>query len=473
MWLKKKKKRDLFEQIINSAIEIFLSYDDDKRILMMNESARKELMYTDNDIGTSVSRLFQNEDMSEITYDGIIRQMMIYRSNQTCFRAQVKAIKTDSQISPYVLMIRNISDQYALEKAAEIARKETEATAKVKTEFVANVTHELRTPVNGILGNTNILLENETDPKKIGLLNTISKSCGAMNELINGILDFSKLDAGKFTLENRKFNFRNMIDYVKSTHMPKITEKGLKFFVTISPDIPEFVIGDELRISQILNNLLSNACKFTNVGKISLEALMTAQEKNRIELFFIVLDTGIGIAKSDEDKLFKSFSQVDASVSRKYGGTGLGLNISKQLVDLMGGHITIDSELNKGTMFSFSIWVETPEEETAEVKLPVDNNYAKNIHEALGADDEIEKAYIYGSEENRKELDEHMSKLILCLEMENWEKAENFSNSIKQLTIQAPKDIKVAALRMKMAVQKADYDRSVDEYNTLKELCEL
>ena len=467
------EKRDLFEQIINSAIEIFLSYDDDKRILMMNESARKELMYTDNDIGTYVSRLFQNEDMSEITYDGIIRQMMIYRSNQTCFRAQVKAIKTDSQISPYVLMIRNISDQYALEKAAEIARKETEATAKVKTEFVANVTHELRTPVNGILGNTNILLENETDPKKIGLLNTISKSCGAMNELINGILDFSKLDAGKFTLENRKFNFRNMIDYVKSTHMPKITEKGLKFFVTISPDIPEFVIGDELRISQILNNLLSNACKFTNVGKISLEALMTAQEKNRIELFFIVLDTGIGIAKSDEDKLFKSFSQVDASVSRKYGGTGLGLNISKQLVDLMGGHITIDSELNKGTMFSFSIWVETPEEETAEVKLPVDNNYAKNIHEALGADDEIEKAYIYGSEENRKELDEHMSKLILCLEMENWEKAENFSNSIKQLTIQAPKDIKVAALRMKMAVQKADYDRSVDEYNTLKELCEL
>ncbi|MEE1033065.1 MAG: ATP-binding protein [Agathobacter sp.] len=467
------EKRDLFEQIINSAIEIFLSYDDDKRILMMNESARKELMYTDNDIGTSVSRLFQNEDMSEITYDGIIRQMMIYRSNQTCFRAQVKAIKTDSQISPHVLMIRNISDQYALEKAAEIARKETEATAKVKTEFVANVTHELRTPVNGILGNTNILLENEADPKKIGLLNTISKSCGAMNELINGILDFSKLDAGKFTLENRKFNFRNMIDYVKSTHMPKITEKGLKFFVTISPDIPEFVIGDELRISQILNNLLSNACKFTNVGKISLEALMTAQEKNRIELFFIVLDTGIGIAKSDEDKLFKSFSQVDASVSRKYGGTGLGLNISKQLVDLMGGHITVDSELNKGTMFSFSIWVETPEEETAEVKLPVDNNYAKNIHEALGADDEIEKAYIYGSEENRKELDEHMSKLILCLEMENWEKAENFSNSIKQLTIQAPKDIKVAALRMKMAVQKADYDRSVDEYNTLKELCEL
>lgn len=467
------EKRDLFEQIINSAIEIFLSYDDDKRILMMNESARKELMYTDNDIGTSVSRLFQNEDMSEITYDGIIRQMMIYRSNQTCFRAQVKAIKTDSQISPHVLMIRNISDQYALEKAAEIARKETEATAKVKTEFVANVTHELRTPVNGILGNTNILLENEADPKKIGLLNTISKSCGAMNELINGILDFSKLDAGKFTLENRKFNFRNMIDYVKSTHMPKITEKGLKFFVTISPDIPEFVIGDELRISQILNNLLSNACKFTNVGKISLEALMTAQEKNRIELFFIVLDTGIGIAKSDEDKLFKSFSQVDASVSRKYGGTGLGLNISKQLVDLMGGHITVDSELNKGTMFSFSIWVETPEEETAEVKFQVDNNYAKNIHEALGADDEIEKAYIYGSEENRKELDEHMSKLILCLEMENWEKAENFSNSIKQLTIQAPKDIKVAALRMKMAVQKADYDRSVDEYNTLKELCEL
>ena len=198
---------------------------------------------------------------------------------------------------------------------------------------------------------------------------------------------------------------------------------------------------------------------------------MTAKEKNRIELFFIVLDTGIGIAKSDMDKLFKSFSQVDASVSRRYGGTGLGLNIAKQLVDLMGGHITVDSEPNKGTMFSFSIWVESADEEN-DIKL-TENKYAKNIREAFETDEELSKAYEYGSKDNISEMKTHMSKLILCLEMDNWEKAEMFADSIKRLTSQAPKDIKVLALKLKMAVQKADYDQSVEKYNELKKICDL
>ena len=198
---------------------------------------------------------------------------------------------------------------------------------------------------------------------------------------------------------------------------------------------------------------------------------MTAKEKNRIELFFIVLDTGIGIAKSDMDKLFKSFSQVDASVSRRYGGTGLGLNIAKQLVDLMGGHITVDSEPNKGTMFSFSIWVESVDEEN-DIKL-TENKYAKNIREAFETDEELSKTYEYGSKDNISEMKTHMSKLILCLEMDNWEKAEMFADSIKRLTSQAPKDIKVLALKLKMAVQKADYDQSVEKYNELKKICDL
>ncbi len=465
------ENKDVFELIIDNAIEIFLAFDNDNCICKINEMAKKELQLDDNAIGTSIVFIFQNGDISELIFDGVAREMMIYRKNQTCFRALVKAIKTDSDISPYVLMIRNISDQYALEKAAETAKMEVAANEQVKTEFVANVTHELRTPVNGILGNINILLENETDSGKIDALNTIKRSCNAMNELINGILDFSKLNAGKFTLEKRKFNFRKMVDFVKSTHMPRITEKGLEFFVTISPEIPEAVIGDELRITQILNNLLSNACKFTHVGKISLEILMTAKEKNRIELFFIVLDTGIGIAKTDMDKLFKSFSQVDASVSRRYGGTGLGLNIAKQLVDLMGGHITVDSEPNKGTMFSFSIWVESVDEESG-IKL-TENKYAKNIREAFETDEELSKTYEYGSKDNISEMKTHMSKLILCLEMDNWEKAEMFADSIKRLTSQAPKDIKVLALKLKMAVQKADYDQSVEKYNELKKICDL
>jgi len=161
-----------------------------------------------------------------------------------------------------------------------------------------------------------------------------------MNILINNILDFSKLEAGKFVLEPRKFNFRNMIDYVKGNHSNRIVEKGLDFSITVSPDIQECIVGDELRIVQILNNLLSNAYKFTSVGAIHVEIVKTAQIEKKVEIFFMVMDTGIGIAKADQDKLFQSFTQVDASISRKYGGTGLGLNITKQLVELMGGTVS-------------------------------------------------------------------------------------------------------------------------------------
>ena len=291
-----------------------------------------------------------------------------------------------------------------------------------------------------------------------------------MNNLINNILDFSKLEAGKFTLEQRRFEFRSMIDYVRSTHMPKITEKGLKFFVTVSPEIPEYVIGDELRIGQVLNNLLSNACKFTHVGKVSLEVLKTAQNGNRVELFFMVIDTGIGIAKADIDKLFKSFSQVDASVSRKYGGTGLGLNISSQLVELMGGNISVDSEVNKGTMFSFSIWVELPEEEVEESMSHVDTYVAKSLSDTLKEDSESSNMLAFGTKENMEELKKQLSKIVLCIEMENWEKAESFTDSIKHLTVEAPKEMRTATLKLKMAVQKSDYDKAIAAYDAVMEL---
>ncbi len=471
------KSKDLFEKIIDNALELFVAHDKQGQVLMANYQARQELGFGEELLQQNITEIFpattsmvESTLSDELIYDGVEREMMVYRKNRTCFRALVKAIQTEEAISPYVIMITNIADKFSLEKKIEQVKSEAEDASKIKSEFVANVTHELRTPVNGILGNTRILLEKEQDAERLRILHTIERGCNEMNNLINSILDFSKLEAGKFTLENRKFEFRNMIDYVRNTHMPKITEKGLKFFVTISPEIPEFIIGDELRIGQILNNLLSNACKFTHVGRVSLEVLKTAQDKNRIELVFMVVDTGIGIDKSDSDKLFKSFSQVDASVSRKYGGTGLGLNISKQLVELMGGNITVDSEKNKGTMFSFSIWVEIPEEEVEKTLGHIDTyqpgSFSDAIANAAGEDD----VKTFGTEENLKEIKSQLSKIILCVEMDNWEKAEAFGESIKQLTSDAPKEIKTTALRLKMAVQKADYDKTTDAYEKLKEL---
>ena len=394
--------------------------------------------------------------------------MTAYRKNRTCFPVRTRMLRWEGNPGTYICMAYDISKVKFLEKKAVNAGTEAEAAEKVKSEFVANVTHELRTPVNGILGNARELMSIETEEKKLRLLRLVERGCNDMHAIINNILDFSKLEAGKFILEPRKFNLRNMMDYVKSNHINKITEKGLEFFVTISPEVPEYIIGDELRIVQILNNLISNACKFTMVGKIVVEVVKTAQIDNRIELFFLVIDTGIGIDKADVDKLFKSFSQVDASISRKFGGTGLGLNICKQLVELMDGNIRVESEPGRGSMFCFHIWVEVPQEEMEHQKEVTENNAPQNILQSLSDIEKNQDIWEYGKAENREEIRKKMSKLILSVEMENWEKAEMFAETIKQLTKDAPGEVKSAALRLKMAVQKGDYEKVTTAFETLQ-----
>ncbi len=276
-------------------------------------------------------------------------------------------------------------------------------------------------------------------------------------------------------LENRRFHFRNMIDYVRGNHQNRMTEKGLEFFVTVSPKIPEYIIGDELKIVQILNNLLSNAQKFTHVGNVSVEIIETAQVKNSIELYFLVMDTGIGIKKEDFDKLFQSFSQVDASITRKYGGTGLGLNITRQFVEMMGGSISVESEVNKGTTFTFSIWVTIDEDKDSDPIAPESHpdRKAGELPDAVlelkeKKESKVEGFRIYGSPENKEILGKTLSKLILCIEMENWEKAEDFMETIRQLTEEAPREVTRGVLRLKMAVQKANYEKAIKGLEELK-----
>lgn len=464
---------EFFQLALEHVIELVLSFGEDGKIKYANQSAKEKLEYGDELIGKNFHELLPIELTNQAEDFGKLLQLlkakeeiMIYRKNQICFPVQLKLVQLTGMPIEYLFMGIDTTNKLRLTKKARQAGEEAEAAQKVKNEFVANVTHELRTPVNGILGNTRELLESVCDEKHIQKLHLIERGCKDMNALINNILDFSKLDAGKFALEKRKFNFREMLDYVKANHRGKIIEKGLEFFVTVSPDIPEYIVGDELRIVQILNNLLSNACKFTSVGKISLEVIKTAQEGNRMELFFLVLDTGIGIDKEGQDKLFKSFSQVDASISRRFGGTGLGLNISKQLVEMMDGKIRVQSELHKGTMFSFYIWVEFPEEDAKESeKEPIKRiNYPMSMETAFGEGQLRE----FGAKENEAELKKKMSKLILSLDMDNWEKAEMFMVSIKELTESAPQEIKSKVLRLKMAVQKGDYEKAVAAYEVLE-----
>lgn len=465
---------------VGDALEMILIFDSNGTISYANKTAMTRLEFGDELCGTSIGKIFPAAFQcsvdgfeTEYVFGEEVQNLVAYRKNLTCFPVEARILQSERDAEKYICMANDVLEKEYLNREMEQVRLEAEEAMKVKSEFVANVTHELRTPVNGILGNVQELLEKEFDEKTKSSLQLIERCCGDMNKIINNILDFSKLEAGKFTLEYRQFDFRNMMDYVKGNHKNKITEKGLEFFVTISPQIPEHIIGDELRIVQVLNNLLSNAQKFTALGKITVEVLKTAQVNDRIELFFIVKDTGIGIEPEDKEKLFQSFSQVDASISRKYGGTGLGLNICKQLVEMMGGRIEVESEKNKGSIFSFSIWVGIDEEEMipalADDKLSMLASMPLTIMTGE-EDNKQDDVRIYGTHANLENLEKTLSKLILCVEMENWEKAEMFMETIRQLTGDAPQEVKRVVLRLKMAIQKANYEKITAEFGTLKQL---
>lgn len=467
---------------IEEALEMVLVFDQEGIISYANAAARKKLEYGGGrgqedslcgrhlrDIFPSVLRDVRQGEEGRLVPSGIQCNLVAYRKNHTCFPVEAKIV--ENRPGTYICMANDILEREHLGREISHVREEAQQAAKAKSEFVANVTHELRTPVNGILGNIRELMDNGADPRTMKALQLIERCCGDMNKIINNILDFSKLDAGKFTLEPRRFHLRNMLDYVKAQHMGRLTEKGLDFFVTVSPRVPEYVVGDELRIVQVLNNLLSNALKFTAVGEIALQVFSTARVDDKIELFFIVADTGIGIGEEDMDKLFKSFSQVDASISRKYGGTGLGLSICRQLVELMDGRIEAESEKNKGSTFSFSVWVGACGEEDDKAQ-PPDDISALFRHTAGREEEEADDARIYGTPKNREALKRNLSKLILCVEMENWEKAEMFMETARQLAEGAPPEIRRAVLRLKMAIQKEDYEKAAAGHEELNRLVE-
>lgn len=226
-----------------------------------------------------------------------------------------------------------------------------EETAKLKSEFLANMSHEIRTPMNGIIGMSYLTLQTHLDDKQRNFIEKIDNSAKTLLGIINNILDLSKIEAGKLSLEKIDFKLPELINHSVDLLRFKMEEKQIKLSIHYEKDLPELFHGDSLRISQILNNLLSNAVKFTSEGEINL--YVKKVHHNRYQ--FKIRDTGIGLSKEEQKNLFKSFSQADGSTSRKYGGTGLGLAISKQLVEMMNGKIWLDSTLNRGSSFFFEI----------------------------------------------------------------------------------------------------------------------
>ena len=226
---------------------------------------------------------------------------------------------------------------------------------KVKEDFLANMSHEIRTPMNAVLGFTSLLAESGLDESQLKMVNTIKSAGIGLLNILNDILDFSKIESGKLNIEQVDFDIMNNIDPIIVLMGSKAKEKGLKLLVMRDSEVPQMVNGDPTRLNQVLMNLIGNAIKFTQDGEISLSIKVLDQGSQNVTLRFSVSDTGIGIAEEHLNTIFESFTQAEKYTTRKFGGTGLGLSISQSLIELQGGKLMVESELGKGSTFSFDL----------------------------------------------------------------------------------------------------------------------
>jgi len=234
------------------------------------------------------------------------------------------------------------------------ARNEAEEATKAKSEFLANMSHEIRTPMNAIMGMAHLALKTDLTAKQYDYLKKVDISAKSLLGIINDILDFSKIEAGKMDMESVDFQLEDTLENISTLVGIKTQEKGLELLFKTDPAVPRALVGDPLRLGQILINISNNAVKFTDSGEIVVATELVKQDQAQATLKFSVRDTGIGMTAEQTAKLFQPFAQADSSTTRKYGGTGLGLTISKRLTEMMGGKIWVESQAGQGSTFSFT-----------------------------------------------------------------------------------------------------------------------
>jgi signal transduction histidine kinase/FixJ family two-component response regulator/HPt (histidine-containing phosphotransfer) domain-containing protein len=250
------------------------------------------------------------------------------------------------------VLYRSYRQKQRSNKELAISKARAEQSEQYKQQFLANMSHEIRSPMNAVLGMTRLVLDTPLEPKQRAYLETVEKSSGTLLHIIDDILDLSKVEAGKIELEQISFSIRDVAQQIRELLQEKAAEKNIAFIVNIQPNVPEMLIGDPTRLTQVLLNLTNNAIKFTEQGSVALDIGMAPDGQN---IKFTITDTGIGIPRDKLDSIFESFTQAYSSDRRIYGGTGLGLTISKQFVELMGGTLLVTSEEGKGSVFSFNL----------------------------------------------------------------------------------------------------------------------
>ena len=263
--------------------------------------------------------------------------------------------ESDGKIKKIIGTVQDVTKWKTVESELRKNKILAEESMKVKEQFLANMSHEIRTPMNGIIGLSSLMLNSELNQEQREYVSAIKASGDNLLVIINDILDFSKLESGKMTFEKASFNLKETIKFILDILRPKAIQKGILLESIVDSSLPEFIVGDSVRLNQILMNLIGNAIKFTEQGSVALKVNIIKEGTDDLELEFQVRDTGIGIPDDKKDSIFESFTQASNNTTRKFGGTGLGLTITKKLVELQDGKIWVDSKLNEGSVFCFSL----------------------------------------------------------------------------------------------------------------------
>ena len=357
-----------FRSLIDKTWDLITVIESDLGIAYITPSAERVLGYTPDELeGKQFTELVHPDDSRTVvqhligltgghTDTAVFEVRMQHASGEWRVLDWTAAnLLDDPSVNGYVLNGGDVTEARQAAQDLVAARDAALVASRTKSEFVSTMSHEIRTPMNGVIGLTDLLLESNLDDEQLELATGVKLSAESLLVIINDILDFSKIEAGKLDIEESALDLPGVIDDVGRILASTAHAKGLELLIDVQPDVPAALLGDGTRIRQVLLNFGANAVKFTSEGEVVIRVSVLHQNSERVALHFDVIDTGIGIAEKDQERLFSAFAQADSSTTRRFGGTGLGLTISRQLVELMGGRLGLESAPGEGSTFWFEL----------------------------------------------------------------------------------------------------------------------